>query len=851
MKLRQQLLLLFLLTVCLPGVVGATSRTVKTSGGDFTSIISCLNASSAGDTCTVFVGSYAGGTVTTSGSAGSPITLIKNVGDVVTITSTVTVSSRSYLTFSGLGWTAGITGNGSTNHITITGNTFTGTATKFFNIPDGLGSNGADNVFTTNTITSTSTSTAPLLYVYGDRNRIESNTMSGGQGDCMELGGQNVIVRNNSCTGVDGASGEHIDFVQVIGAGTTPTLSYSLIEGNMEKNCTNDGGNCHFLIIRTGSGPIAETNIVRYNYYYNLNDSGAVSFGGSGDSVPNSRFYNNTAATGSKYAGNGGCASWQNAATGAAKNNICYNSTLGSTSWAPFYDFSAGGGAITSNGNLTFTTAYAGGFHAPYTSEATYASLHSVDPLFTDITTSAAITSSSPAYNAGVALTTVVAGDSGTGTSLKLTDAHYFQPGWAGTNGDWVCVTNVSNCGQISSIDYSTNIATLTGSLTRSVGDSVWLYKRSDGTATLIGTAPDVGSYEVSGSDVTVPVIVITAPTSSPTYATGTQALTTLAGTASDNVALSTVGCTNDRGGTITITGLGTWNASTIALASGVNVLTCTATDTSSNTANDVLTVTYTPTTSTAYYPVTVKADSPTAYYRFNEVSLSGGVGVLDSSGNGNNAVYGGDPSPTTNQPGLADTTDASYLLTLAISGYVATTNHGVLNPVGTASWSLETTIQPANEITTIWDVGFPMGLMGRSWLVSSRVNEVALFIAPTTHYLSIERCGTNVCTTVADTTGVKVGTNYHVVATYDGAILRLYVNNVLVNSTATSSTIEAVDAGTDTSTYVAGGDGAQEATSPYVGYQDDSLVYPTALSSQQVAAHHHSPRRLRTVKVR
>lgn len=111
----------------------------------------------------------------------------------------------------------------------------------------------------------------------------------------------------------------------------------------------------------------------------------------------------------------------------------------------------------------------------------------------------------SPAINAGGALTTVATADTGSGTSLVLADARYFQDGTyapAGTvSADWIAVGTVSNVVQISSINYSTNTITLANSISRNGNDPVWLFKKSDGVQVLYGSAPDAGAYEFQQTD--------------------------------------------------------------------------------------------------------------------------------------------------------------------------------------------------------------------------------------------------------------------------------------------------------------------------------------------------------------
>jgi hypothetical protein len=108
--------------------------------------------------------------------------------------------------------------------------------------------------------------------------------------------------------------------------------------------------------------------------------------------------------------------------------------------------------------------------------------------------------SGSPALNAGTFLTTVASGDSGSGTSLVVTDAGFFQDGYTGiVTPDCVAVTAVSNTACITAINYSTNTITLAAGITRHVGDPVWLVSDSTGRTVLIGSAPNIGATFFSG----------------------------------------------------------------------------------------------------------------------------------------------------------------------------------------------------------------------------------------------------------------------------------------------------------------------------------------------------------------
>lgn len=94
------------------------------------------------------------------------------------------------------------------------------------------------------------------------------------------------------------------------------------------------------------------------------------------------------------------------------------------------------------------------------------------------------------------------------------------------------------------------------------------------------------------GSDIISPTVAITSPTSESTYTTTSSSLN-LGGTASDNVGVAQVTWSNNRGGSGTANGTTSWSVNGIVLQSGVNVITVTARDAANNTGTDIVTVTY------------------------------------------------------------------------------------------------------------------------------------------------------------------------------------------------------------------------------------------------------------------
>jgi hypothetical protein len=147
-------------------------------------------------------------------------------------------------------------------------------------------------------------------------------------------------------------------------------------------------------------------------------------------------------------------------------------------------------------------------------------------------------------------------------------------------------------------------------------------------------TGPD--TITVTYTDTTAPAITITSPTSNPTYSTSSSTVS-LGGTASDNVGVTQVTWSNDRGGSGTASGTTAWTISNIALQSGANVITVTAHDAAGNTGPDTITVTYTPTDTT---PPTASAFSvtPTSVTVGGAVTIS--FTVSDSGGSGLSSIW-------------------------------------------------------------------------------------------------------------------------------------------------------------------------------------------------------------------
>lgn len=90
------------------------------------------------------------------------------------------------------------------------------------------------------------------------------------------------------------------------------------------------------------------------------------------------------------------------------------------------------------------------------------------------------------------------------------------------------------------------------------------------------------------------PTVTITTPTASPTFDAGTSSSLTVAGTAAPNTPATITSCTwvNNLGGSGVASGTTSWSVASLPLTVGSNIVTVTCTDSFSQPANDVITIT-------------------------------------------------------------------------------------------------------------------------------------------------------------------------------------------------------------------------------------------------------------------
>lgn len=136
--------------------------------------------------------------------------------------------------------------------------------------------------------------------------------------------------------------------------------------------------------------------------------------------------------------------------------------------------------------------------------------------------------------------------------------------------------------------------------------------------AIAMGLMGNLFSNGGSSSDTTHPMISIQTPTSDPVYFT-TQNSTLVGGSASDDVGVTRVNWSNDRGGFGTAAGTTSWTA-TVPLNPGPNNITVIARDAANNQWRDTITITYI--TSDMQSP-SITITSPTSEPTFSTSSSS------------------------------------------------------------------------------------------------------------------------------------------------------------------------------------------------------------------------------------
>lgn len=512
----------------------AANYTVKAGGGgNYSTIQSCANAMVAGDTCTVYAGTYNENVTLSSGSAGNYKTLQVNGTDTVYVYSfsigshTKVIGFHIQNTSSPTNAACVAIANQATDFY-VTSNTMYACAGGVNELDNATGT--SDGYIQNNTIsymcsTSSSPNVCGGITVIGGQCLIEGNDISHVSYG-IRAWGPYIVIRGNhfhdnrgtGLTPTDCGSNSancHIDFVESDAqpdASLTPAAHYQLIENNTISN--NLGSNSKTALFQAEgcTSGACHNAIVRFNAGVNVGGSSTDDDNDGVTATPgwsHVKLYNNDWLNYSSYqnppiSGSLTDGITNNSTNAAELNNIFYY--VGSLlNYNPYFA-DASSTPFSYGHNLAWCTngvancqvwghTYGGGL---FTADA--GNIES-DPLFVNYAGGDfRLSTNSPAAGAGTYLTQVAASDSGTGTSLVVNDVDYFQDGLglnsAGVQADCIAVGTVSNtvCIAPGGLNYSTNTIMLAKSINRSSGQSIWLYSDSTGAVRLFGSAPNIGA---------------------------------------------------------------------------------------------------------------------------------------------------------------------------------------------------------------------------------------------------------------------------------------------------------------------------------------------------------------------
>jgi len=495
----------------------------------------------AGDTCTVYAGTYTGNVTVPAGTAGNYKTITVNGSDVVNVSGEFTLNSHTKLigncTKPAAPGTCGFsisTPSQSGGCLTATdGSTdFSFTNNVFFQcglgndvIASFQGTTGVSfvtiqgNTFSYGCGTSAAPNNCVALGLAGNHILVQNNDFSH-FGIVIEAYGQYEVIRNNSFHDIyesecGSASGNcHMDMIYAERSNTAASdlVQYQLWEGNTATTVVGVDGKGLWTAADnpSGCGTSCFNVIGRYNVFAHFGSGMSSHTSG----FLNVKWYNNSWIDPNNAAlGSPASTSYRDdTSTGGGEINELYyypQSVPSSWDWSPYAlnsgadatGFTAGAnGAYCSATPCTFSGS--GGSPTPFPNDTvgvfTPNVLFATDPLANYSGGNYNLAAGSPALAAGTYQTTVASADTGTGTSLIVTDAAFFQDGLglnsAGVQPDCVAVNTASNHVCVTAVNYSTNTLTLASSISRSSGQGVYLYSKSDGAQVLTGSAPNIGA---------------------------------------------------------------------------------------------------------------------------------------------------------------------------------------------------------------------------------------------------------------------------------------------------------------------------------------------------------------------
>lgn len=340
------------------------------------------------------------------------------------------------------------------------------------------------------------------------------------------------VYRNNTFHDVyqyEGGGNTHTDSWFSEPGVSTYAAEYNLIEGNILRNTNGPDAKGILAQADTACGGVCFNLIERFNVASRL--GGAYNSNNGTATWGYLKIYNNTivdASQDSNVTDQGDVDNSEKTTNGSFLNQLYY--LTGPSNLSSFNMYACSNDGTNPPSTAMCTSGHSIYYCAGITCSSVYGQTYEVgtwlgetgnlvsNPSFVNYVSQGNsannyhLKSGSPAIAAGTYLTTVASGDSGSGTLLIVNDASYFQDGYGLSNAystvypDCIAVGTTSNHVCITAVNYSTNTLTLATSISRSSGQGVYLYSKSDGVQVLTGSVPDMGAYPYTGGSSGSPV---------------------------------------------------------------------------------------------------------------------------------------------------------------------------------------------------------------------------------------------------------------------------------------------------------------------------------------------------------